>query len=431
MDDKLSVIKDGFVAVSAGKITVVGAGDEIKNYQAKEIIDAGNSIIMPGLVNTHTHAAMTYFRGLADDLPLYDWLNNHIWPAEAKHVNVEFVKQVGELACLEMLKAGVTSYNDMYFFGQAMAEPVQKANLRAVVGIAILDFKNPEEGIREAVSLAKQYKNNEFVKIALAPHAIYTCSKENLLKIKDAAETENLRIHIHVSETQKEVEDSKKTHSQTPVEYLDGLGILSERLMAAHSVWLNENDLKIYKNRGVKVAHCPISNMKLASGAAPLKRMLELGITVGLGTDSAASNNTLDLFSDMRACVLLHKVHPVKSGFAGPDSNREFNRVNNYDTTAISAREVVKMATIDGAKVLGLEQEIGSLEVGKKADIITIDLNKPHLAPVYDPYSHLVYCVNGEDVGNVVANGRVIMKNRQVKTLDEEKILAEAGRFKI
>lgn len=412
MDDKLSVIKDGFVAVSENKVVAVGAGDEIKDYQAKEIIDAGNSIVMPGLINTHTHAAMTYFRGLADDLPLDIWLNQHIWPAEAKYVNAEFVKQAGELACLEMIKAGVTSYNDMYFFGAAMAEPAIKSNLRALVGIAILDFKDPDQALREAVELAKQYKNNEFIKIVLAPHAIYTCSKENLLKIKAAAEVENLRIHIHVSETKKEVEDSKKIHGQTPVEYLDNLGMLSGRLMAAHSVWLNDADLKIYKNRGVKVAHCPISNMKLASGAAPLKRMLELGITVGLGTDGAASNNTLDLFSDMRACALMHKV-------------------NNYDPTAISAREVVKMATIDGAKVIGEEKEIGSLEAGKKADIITINLNKPHLTPIYDPYSHLVYCVSGEDVENVIVNGKVIMKNREVKILDEEKILKQAGEFKI
>ncbi|MFH1582840.1 MAG: amidohydrolase family protein, partial [Candidatus Falkowbacteria bacterium] len=194
--------------------------------------------------------------------------------------------------------------------------------------------------------------------------------------------------------------------------YLDNLGMLSGRLMAAHSVWLNDADLKIYKNRGVKVAHCPISNMKLASGAAPLKRMLGLGITVGLGTDGAASNNTLDLFSDMRACALIHKV-------------------NNYDPTAISAREVVKMATSGGAKVIGLENEIGSLEAGKKADIITINLNKPHLTPIYDPYSHLVYCVSGEDVENVIVNGKVIMENREVKTLDEEKILKQAREFKI
>ncbi len=412
IDEKLTVIKDGFVAVLKNKIAAVGKVEKIKNYQAKEFIDADNSIIMPGLINTHTHAAMAYFRGLADDLPLDIWLNRHIWPAEAKYVNAEFVKRAGELACLEMLKAGVTSYNDMYFFGQAMAEPAIKSNLRAFIGISILDFKNPEAGIKEAIALAKEYKNNEFIKIILAPHAIYTCSKDNLLKIKAVTEAEDLRIHIHVSETKKEVEDSEKAYGKTPVEYLDELGLLSEKLTAAHSVWLSDNDLKIYKNRGVRVAHCPISNMKLASGAAPLKQMMELGITVGLGTDGAASNNTLDLFSDMRACALLHKV-------------------NNYDPTAISAKEIVKMATIDGAKVLGEEKEIGSLEIGKKADIITINLDKPHLTPIYDPYSHLIYCVNGEDVENVIVNGKIIMKNREVKTLDEEKILKQAGEFKI
>jgi len=412
MNENLSVIKDGSVAVLENKIIAIGPGDEISNYQAKEIIDAGNSIIMPGFINTHTHAAMTYFRGLADDLPLDVWLNQHIWPAEAKYVNAEFVREAGELACLEMIKAGVTSYNDMYFFGEAMAEPALKAGIRALIGITILDFKDSEAGINEAVELSKKYKNNELIKIVLAPHAVYTCSKENLLKIKDAAESENLRIHIHVSETEKEVENWKEAHGQTPVEYLDELGLLSNKLMAAHSIWLNKNDLAIYKKRGVKVAHCPISNMKLASGAAPLKRMLELGITVGLGTDGAASNNTLDLFSDMRVCALMHKV-------------------NNYDPTAISAREVVKMATIDGAKVIGMEKEIGSLEVGKKADIITIGLNKPHLTPIYDPYSHLVYCVNGEDVENVVVNGKVIMKNREVKILDEKRILKQAKAFRL
>ena len=412
MDDELSIVKDGFVAVSKNKIVAVGVGDEIKNYQAGETIDAGDSIIMPGLINTHTHAAMTYFRGLADDLPLDIWLNQHIWPAEAKYVNADFVKQAGELACLEMIKAGVTAYNDMYFFGEAMAAPAIKANLRAVVGITILDFKNPREGISEAVDLAKKYKDNELVKIILAPHAIYTCSKENLLKIKQIAEAENMRLHIHVSETKKEVDDCLAAHGKTPVGYLDELGLASDKLTAAHSVWLKDNDLEIYKNRGVKVAHCPISNMKLASGAAPLKHILEMGITVGLGTDGAASNNTLDLFSDMRACALMHKV-------------------NNFDPTAISAREVVKMATIDGAKVIGEDKEIGSLETGKKADIITINLNKPHLVPIFNPYSHLVYCVNSGDVENVIVGGKVIMKNRDVKTLDEEKILTEAKKFKL
>lgn len=413
MDESLKVIKGGAVVMANKKIVKVGLALEMeKEFEAKETIDAGNSIVMPGLINTHTHAAMTYFRGLADDLSLDIWLNRHIWPAEAKYVNAEFVKQAGELACLEMIKAGVTCYNDMYFFGQAMAGPAIKANLKALVGITILDFKNPDEGINEAVSLAKEYKNNEFIKIVLAPHAAYSCSKENLLKIKAEAEAADLRLHMHICETRKEIEDAQKAFGKTPVEYLDELGILSNRMMAAHSVWLSDNDLAIYKDKGMKVAHCPISNMKLASGVAPLKRLLEMGITVGLGTDGAASNNTLDLFSDMRACALLHKV-------------------NNFDSTAISAREVVKMATIKGAEVLGMEKEIGSLEAGKPADIITINLDKPHLTPIYDPYSHLVYCVNSEDVDNVIVNGKIIMRNREVKTLDEEKILNQAGEFNV
>lgn len=410
MDEKKSVIKDGFVAVAENKILAVGEADEIKNYQAKVTIDAGNSIVMPGLINTHTHAAMAYFRGLADDLPLDIWLNRHIWPAEAKYVNAEFVKQAGELACLEMIMAGVTAYNDMYFFGESMAEPELKAGLRALIGITVLDFKNPAEAVAEAVDLAKRFKEDKLIKIVLAPHAVYSCGQDNLLKIKQAADENDLRLHMHVSETKKEVDDWKKEHDKSPVAYLDELGLLSEKFTAAHSVWLDEEDLKIFKGRGVKVAHCPISNMKLASGSAPLKKMLELGIDVGLGTDGAASNNTLDLFSDMRACALLHKV-------------------NNFDPTAVSAKDVVKMATSGGAKVLGLEKEIGSLEAGKKADIITVNLDKPHLTPVFNPYSHLVYCVGGEDVENVIVNGKIIMKNREVKTLDQEKILKQAGKF--
>lgn len=410
MDEKLSIIKDGFAAVSKNKIAAVGAVCEIANYHADEVIDAGNSIVMPGLINTHTHAAMAYFRGLADDLPLDVWLEKHIWPAEAKYVNAHFVGQASELACLEMLKSGITCYNDMYFFGRSMAESAVKSNLRVLIGVACIDFQDVEKSIAEAVELSKIYKSDEFIKIAIAPHSVYACSKNNLFKIKQAAETENLKIHIHVSETKKEIEDCEKFHGKTPVEYLDELGILSEKLIAAHSVWLSGSDLKIYKNRGVKVAHCPISNMKLASGSAPVKQMLEMGIAAGLGTDGAASNNTLDLFSDMRVCAMMHKL-------------------NSLDSSAVSAREIVKMATIKGAEVLGMEKEIGSLEAGKKADIITINLNKPHLAPIYDPYSHLVYCVNGCDVENSIVNGKIIMRNRKVKILDEEKILSQAMKF--
>ena len=410
MDEKLTVIKDGFIAVSKNKITTLGEINEIGKCQAKKIIDAGNSIIMPGLINTHTHAAMAYFRGLADDLPLDVWLKEHIFPAEAKYVNNEFIKKSGKLSCLEMIKSGTTCFNDMYFFGQEiLAEVVKTAGLRALLG---LDLKNPGYSVERVIEIAKQFKDDEFIKIALAPHSVYVCPREILEKVKQAAKAENLRVHIHVSETKKEVEDSIKNNGKSPVEYLDELGLLSDKLMAAHSVWLSDNDLEIYKNRGVKVAHCPVSNMKLASGVAPVEKMLKSEISVGLATDGAASNNTQDLFTEMRVCALLHKV-------------------SNLNPAVVSAREVVKMATINGAKVIGMEKEIGSLEVGKKADIITVGLNKPHLMPIYDPYSHLVYCANGADVKNVIVNGKVIMKNREVKTLDEDKILAEAVKFKI
>ncbi|MDP2708519.1 MAG: amidohydrolase, partial [bacterium] len=392
------------------KIVAVGTAAEISNYQAEETIDAGNSIVMPGLINAHTHAAMAYFRGLADDLPFGVWLNERVWPAEAKYVNESFVARSGELSCLEMIKSGTTCFNDMYFFGQnIMAETVERAGVRALLGI---DFKNPELSISHAIELANKYKGNEHIKITLAPHSVYACSKDTLEKVKQAAEANNFQVHIHVSESEKEIIDCKKTHNKSPVEYLDELGLLSNKLIAAHSIWLSDSDLEIYKNKGVRVAHCPISNMKLTSGIAPLPKILKLGITVGLGTDGAASNNTLDMFADMRVCALLHKI-------------------NNFDPAVVSARELIRMATINGSKVIGLENEIGSLETDKKADIITINLDKPHLSPLYDPYSHLVYCANGSDVANVIVNGKVIMKNREVKTLDEGKILSEAKEFKI
>lgn len=412
MDERLSIIKDGFVAVSENKIVAVGPGSEIADYQAEETIDAGNSIIMPGLINTHTHAAMAYFRGLADDLPFGVWLNERIWPAEAKYVSEQFVARSGELSCLEMIKSGTTCFNDMYFFGQAMAELAIRSNLRTLIGITVVNFKNLDQTLKEAVELSGQYKNNEYIKITLAPHSVYACSRDTLEKVKQTAEANDLRVHIHVSESEKEIIDCKKTHDKSPVEYLDELGLLTDKLIAAHSIWLSDSDLEIYKSREVSVAHCPVSNMKLTAGIAPLNKILKLGIAVGLGTDGAASNNTLDLFADMRVCALLHKI-------------------NNFDPTVVNARELIQMATINGAKVIGLDKEIGSLEIGKKADIITIDLNKPHLSPLYDPYSHLVYCANGADVENVIVNGKIIMRNRQVKTLDEEKILRQAREFKI
>ena len=417
MNSELDVIKDGLVVVSGNKIVNIGRQSDLENkYKADEVIDVGNSIVMPGLINTHTHAAMVYFRGLADDLPLKEWLEDYIWPAEAKYVKQDFVKKASRLACLEMIKSGTTCFNDMYFFEEETASVSEEAGIRAIIGETILNFptpsyKTPADTIKKTEELINNFSDNELISVAFAPHSIYTCSKDILEKVKSISGNKKL-MHIHVSETKKEVDDCKKEHGKSPVEYLDKIGFLDKNVIAAHSVWLSQNDLEIYRKRGIKVSHNPISNMKLASGIMSAAEMIDNNIIVGLGTDGAASNNTLDLFSDIRTCALLHKV-------------------NKLEPTATNARQVIGMATINGARTLGLEKKIGSLEKGKQADIITVNLNKPHLTPIYNPYSHLAYCVNGEDVNDVIINGKVVMRNREVKTIDEEKVLAEARKFRI
>lgn len=416
MDEDLTIIKDGAVAIRGKKILDIDRAIDIeKEYQAEETIDAGNSIVMPGLINTHAHAAMTYFRGLADDKPLEDWWFNHIRPAEIKFVKPEFVKKATELACLEMIKSGTAIFNDMYYFSNEIAQVCKLANIKVMLSDALIDFPAPSyKNIDEALDLFhnfyKKYKNDDLVKVSIQPHTIYTCGKETLLKTKEIADQFKIPIHIHVSETEVEVNNCLEEHGVSVVKYLDNLGILGNNVIAAHSVWLDDDDLEIYKKRDVKVSHCPTSNMKLASGIAPITEMLKHNIKVGLGTDGAASNNTLDLFSEMKTTALLGKVKKL-------------------DPTVVPAREVVKMATIEGAKVLGLDKEIGSLEAGKQADLITIDLDKPHLTPIYDPYSHLVYCVTAQDVQNVIINGKIVMRDRVALTLDEEKILHEAKTF--
>ncbi len=416
MDDKMSVFNDGVVAVDDDEIIAIGEKEILEKYKSEKIIDAGNSIIMPGLINTHTHAAMAYFRGLADDLPLPVWLEKHIWPAEAKYVNKNFVKKASALACLEMIKSGVTCFNDMYFFEQETASVASRIGMRALIGEVILDFhtpscKTPKEALKKTEEMILKYKDSELISVAVAPHSIYTCSEENLSKSKELADKYSINLHIHISETEKENKDCLRDNEKSPVKYLDELGILNNKTIAAHSIWLDDEDIEIYKNRQVKISHCPISNMKLASGIMNFKKMRESGLVISLGTDGAASNNTLDLFSEMRACALLHKV-------------------NNLNPEIASATEIVKAATINGAKILGMDDKIGSLEIGKKADIITVNLNKPHLTPIYNPCSHLVYAVNLADVENVIVNGKLIMQNREVLGLDEDRILEEACKFK-
>lgn len=419
MNNNLEVVEEGAVVVKDGKILAIGKSTAIvQEFVAKEMIDAGNNIVMPGMINLHTHVAMSYFRGLADDLKLDEWLTKYIWPAEAKNVNQKFVKWSGMLGCLEMVKSGVTCFNDMYFFEEELAMVAKKIGIRAVLGEGILDFstpscQTPEDAINKTINLIDQYKNDDLINITFAPHSIYTCSEELLKVVKDKAEEYESLIHIHLSETKKELEDSLVKYNSTPTKYLDTLGLLSKKLIAAHGVWLNEGDLELLSAKSVKIAHNPISNLKLVSGIAPmLDAYKKHKITVGFGTDGVASNNTQDLFTDMRVAALMHKI-------------------TNEDPMAFPARDIVSMATIECARSLCLDNLIGSIEVGKLADIITINLNKPHLQPIYDPYSHLVYCANAGDVDDVVVNGRVIMRKRKVINADEEEILAAAKAFKL
>jgi 5-methylthioadenosine/S-adenosylhomocysteine deaminase len=370
---------------------------------------------MPGFINTHTHAAMAYFRGLADDLPLESWLSGHIWPAEAKHVNPRFVRQASELACLEMAMAGTTCFADMYFFEDEVAGAAADFGLRAVIGEGILDFptpnaKTPDDGLRVTGELLAKYQGNELISVAVAPHSIYTVNGENLKKCAELAQASNAILHIHLSETQKEVEDALRDFKKTPVEYLEDAGVLSGNVLAAHAVWLDRTEVRLMAERKAKVSHNPASNLKLASGIAPISAMIAAGVTVGIGTDGAASNNSLDLISDMKLAGLLHK------GIA-------------LDPTCLKAREILKMATVNGADCLGLAGKTGCLEPGKRADLIAIDLNAPNLQPLNNIYSHLAYALHPGDVTEVMVNGKFIMQNREMKTMDAERIIKEAKLF--
>lgn len=413
MNTKPIVVENGAVAIVGSMIKAVGKESEVSaRYQAKRIINTGNSIVMPGFINTHTHAGMTYFRGIAEDVPLDEWLNKYIWPTEAKYVNKSFIEKSTELACLEMIRAGVTTFNDMYFFADKVAEVALRAGMRAVVGEPILDFptpaaKTPADAIEMALKCAEEYKNNKLIKVSLAPHSVYACSRELLVKVKGISEEKDLLIHTHLCETQKEVDEMMTKHKVTPVEYLDVLGLFTRKMTAAHMVWVNDEDIKILKKNNIGIAHCPVSNMKLASGIARIAEISSKGIKIGLATDSVASNNTLEMFSEMKIAALLQKS-------------------SNADSTVIKAKDVVAMATGRAAEVIGLGDEIGSLKIGKKADIITIGLNKPHLAPIRDPYAALVYAAMPSDVDNVIIDGKLVMSNREMMTLDEEKILDEA-----
>ena len=413
MDEGLNVIHDGAIAVKDKKIVSVGTADEIKkNFSSDKTAGGHGRIAFPGLVNTHTHAAMVYFRGLADDLPLKVWLEEHIWPAEGKWLSPEFVGDAVELACLEMLKAGITLYNDMYFFGDAIGTATKKLGMRAVVGVGILDFPSKsanttEEYFANAENFIKGWVGDELIVPSIAPHAPYTCNPDNMLRAKKIAEKYNVPLHVHLSETEWEVNEIKTRYNKTPIALLDSIGFLDERVLAAHCVWPTDEEIEILADRKTGVAHCIESNLKLASGIAPVVKMLKAGVKVTFGTDGAASNNDLNILSEMSTAA---KIHKAISG----------------DPTALNAKQAMLMATRWGAETLGLGKITGSIEEGKSADIVIADIRKPHLVPLYDVYSHIVYSMHSSDIETVMVNGKVVVDNSRLTTADESEIMQKA-----
>ncbi len=416
MTDAEEPIHDGAVVIKDTSIVDVGPEEAItERYDARRYIGGRGCAVIPGLVNTHTHAAMVYFRGLADDLPLKEWLEGHIWPAEQKFLGHDFVRDATELACLEMLSSGITLFNDMYFFEDASADAVRKAGMRAVLGTGILDFptvaaSTMDEYFEKAEEFIKKYRDDELIKPSVAPHAPYTCSPETYKRAIGLAERYDVTVHTHLSETRWEVEEIGRRYGKSPVRHLESHGLLNERIVAAHCVWPDEEEIEILARRGVSVSHCLESNLKLSSGIAPVTDMLKKGVRVTFGTDGAASNNDLDIISEMSTAAKLHK---AVSG----------------DPTALSARDALLMATQWGAQALGLGERLGSLEAGKLADLVVINLSHPHLVPLYDIYSHIVYSAKSSDVETVIVNGRVVLNGGDSPNLDRDEIFYKAGQW--
>ena len=379
-----------------------------KKYKANTNRNYDQHALMPGLINSHTHAAMNLFRGLADDLNLMDWLENHIWPAEAEHVNEAFVHSGTELAIAEMIRGGTTCFNDMYFFPDITARVAAETGMRASVGLILIDFptvwaNNTEEYIDKGLAVFDKYKEHDLVKTAFAPHAPYTVSDEPLKQIKTLADELELNIHMHVHETEFEVNEAVKNNGQRPLARLNDLGLLSPSLQAVHMTQLLTDEIDLLASCGSHIIHCPESNMKLASGICPVTQLLEAGINVALGTDSSSSNNNLDMFGEMHTAALLAKI-------------------STMDATALPADQVLQMATINGARALGLEEITGSLEVGKFADIVAVNFDTIETVPVYDPVSHLVYSSSRDHVTDVWIAGKQRLTDRVLNNIDENKL---------
>ena len=399
-------IKKGSVIVENDKIVEITEQTGI--HDADEIINGEKKVLMPGLVNTHTHLSMTLMRGLADDLVLDTWLNDHIWPVES-NLTGEYCYAGALLACIEMIKSGTTTFNDMYFFIDDVAKAVDESGLRGMLSHGMIDLGDEEKRkaeFKETMGIIEKCHDTADgrIKVAFGPHAPHTCSTELLKEVRQRADKMGLKIHIHVSETEFEVGQIKGSYGARPFEYLDEIGFLADDVIAAHAVWLSDKEIDIIKENNVKLSHNPASNMKLASGISPVSKLANNGINVSLGTDGAASNNNLDMFEEMKLAALLQKVH-------------------TGDPTTLPAEKVLNMATIGGAAALGLQDEIGTIEVGKKADLVLLDMKTPSLTPFRHPVSHVVYAANGGDVDTVICNGEILMRNKEIEIIDEASVI--------
>jgi 5-methylthioadenosine/S-adenosylhomocysteine deaminase len=421
MDPARRIIEDGVIAVRGDTIAFVGTGTELrtqamKGFMGKETIDAKGALVLPGFINGHTHVPMTLLRGLHDDVTLDDWLRKYIFPAEAKNVTEDFVRWGTRLAAAEQIRSGITTFADMYYFEDAVAEETKAAGMRGVLGETFLDFPAPDNKTNAAMieyteKFFKRWQNDPLIHAAAAPHSIYTCSQKTLQDSAALARKYHAPILIHLAEMKKELDDSLKQNGLTPVQYVEKLGILGPDVVAAHCIFVDEKDRKSLADRQVGCVHNPSSNMMLASGVAPVIEERAAGIAVGLGTDGpAGSNNDLDLMEEMDLAAKLQKI-------------------SKMDPRALGAKSVVEMATIEGAKALHMEKEIGSLEVGKKADVVLISLDEPNAVPMYDIYAQLAYALKGSDVETVVIGGRIVMRNKKLLTLNEPEILAKAREY--
>jgi 5-methylthioadenosine/S-adenosylhomocysteine deaminase len=417
MDPARRVLENGAVAVRGDRVVAAGPRSEIdRQYQPKQRLDLPEALIAPGLINTHAHAAMSLFRGVADDLKLQDWLEKYIFPAEARNVNPDFVRWGTRLASLEMMLSGTTTYADMYYFEDVVAEATREAGLRGVLGETIIGFpvpdaKTPADALRFTERFIERFRNDPLIVPAVAPHALYTNSEETLKASRALADKYSVPLITHVAETKQERDDAVAKFGMSPVRVLEGWGVLTGRTVAAHVVWVDDADLEILKARGTGIAHCPSSNMKLASGVAPVVKMLSLGLAAGVGTDGpAGSNNDFNLLEEVDLAAKLQKV------ITG-------------DPRALPATSAVEMATIGGARALGMEKEIGSLETGKRADLIAIRLDRPNAVPLYNVYSQLAYALKGCDVQHVMVNGRLIVRDGRSLTLDPKLVLQKAEEY--